>query len=103
MMVKADLEAWHLDKKVPVTIILTILLQTAALIWWASKMDSRVATLEETDRRADQIHAVTDAKLESLRGDRDRLVRMETQLEGIHRSIQRLETRLLENNGNGGR
>lgn len=96
----ADLDSWHLDRKVPVTIIMTILVQTAGLIWWASKMDSRVATLEEADRRFDQRHVVADAKLEALRGDRDRLVRMETQLEGIQKSIARLEQKL---DGGGGR
>lgn len=102
-MVKLDSESsWHLDKKVPISIIATILFQTAGLIWWASKMDSRVASLEEADRRSDQHALVTDAKLEGLRGDRDRLVRMETQLEGIQRSIQRLEARLLEPGGGNG-
>lgn len=102
-MVKPDLESWHLDRKVPITIILTILIQTFGLVWWASKMDSRVGSLEDGARKGDALHAITESKLETLRGDRDRLVRMETQLEGIQRSIQRLESRLLEPSNGAGR
>lgn len=40
-------EGWHLDKKVPLGIIFTVLVQTAVLIVWGSKLDSRVATMEQ--------------------------------------------------------
>lgn len=98
-----DLESWHLDKRVPVGIILAIVLQTAGLVWWASKMDSRIASLEDADRRADQIHAMTEAKLEGLRTDRERLVKIETQIEQMARSIGRIEAKLDSGTGNGGR
>lgn len=29
-------------QKIPITVIITILIQTVALIWWLSKLDSRV-------------------------------------------------------------
>ncbi|WP_264339201.1 MULTISPECIES: hypothetical protein [unclassified Wolbachia] len=29
-------------QKVPVTVIITLLIQTVAIIWWLSKLDSRV-------------------------------------------------------------
>ena len=38
-------EGWHLDKKVPLGIIFTVLVQTAVLIVWGSKLDSRVGTM----------------------------------------------------------
>lgn len=41
-------EGWHLDKKVPLGIIFTVLVQTAVLIVWGSKLDSRVATMEQS-------------------------------------------------------
>ncbi|WP_341819766.1 MULTISPECIES: hypothetical protein [unclassified Wolbachia] len=30
------------NQKIPITVIITILIQTVALIWWLSKLDSRV-------------------------------------------------------------
>lgn len=41
-------EGWHLDKKVPLSIIVALLVQTAALIMWGTKLDSRVATIEQS-------------------------------------------------------
>ncbi len=39
-------EPWHLDKRVPVALILTILMQTAAAVWFASALNQRVSQLE---------------------------------------------------------
>ncbi len=40
---------WHLDKKVPIALIATLLLQTGGLVWWARGLDARVAALEKGD------------------------------------------------------
>lgn len=39
-------EPWHLDKRVPIALILTVLLQTLSIVWWASNMTARVASVE---------------------------------------------------------
>ena len=51
-------DPWHLDKRVPVALIIAILLQTAGAIWWAANISSRVdhverrtVSLEDADRR----------------------------------------------------
>ena len=46
----SDDRRWHLDKRVPIALIFTIIVQTAGLVWWASSLTERVNTLE---RRAD--------------------------------------------------
>jgi Tfp pilus assembly protein PilO len=38
---------WHLDKRVPITIIMAVIVQTAGLVLWAGKLDSRVQNLEQ--------------------------------------------------------
>jgi hypothetical protein len=40
---------WHLDKKVPIALILAIGMQTAGAIWWARGLDARISALEKTD------------------------------------------------------
>lgn len=37
-------ENWHLSKSVPVTVILTIILQSLGLVWYVSTLDASVAT-----------------------------------------------------------
>jgi hypothetical protein len=38
---------WRLDKHIPVPMLLAILMQTGAIIWFASQLESRVETLEQ--------------------------------------------------------
>ena len=40
-------EQWHLDKKIPIAIIVAIFIQTGAWIWWASALNERVNVLEK--------------------------------------------------------
>jgi Tfp pilus assembly protein PilO len=78
---------WHLDKRVPVAIIVAIFLQTAGAIWWAATIEGRVTANEaqiirldardETMRVAAQTQAV-------------QLGRIEEQLTGMRTDIARL-------------
>lgn len=76
-------ESWHMDKKVPIAIIVTIIIQTLSLGWWASKLDSRVANLEENDKRHDdrlkEDRAAIEAGSNNLNAINMRLVRVEEQ------------------------
>lgn len=38
--------SWPLDKRVPVALVLSLLLQTAGAIWWAATINHRVSELE---------------------------------------------------------
>lgn len=68
---------WTVDKKIPVAIILTILVQTAGGIWWAATVNARVNTLE-----ASIIQAAPQA---------DRLTRVEVQLEVVKDGISEIK------------
>jgi hypothetical protein len=37
---------WHLDKKVPIALILALAVQTVAIVWWAAALSVRVDSLE---------------------------------------------------------
>jgi hypothetical protein len=68
-----DETSWHLSKSVPVTLIVAIIAQTGALIWFISKIDSRITSLESTvilqrERDNSQDAAQREA-LSSLRSD----------------------------------
>jgi len=68
---------WHLDKRVPIALIVTISLQTAAVIWWASSLSARVDHLERQ---------MADASPRA-----ERLVRVETKLEGLQTGIEEIK------------
>ena len=77
MMAKDD---WHLDKKVPIAFLLTLIIHTGAAIWFASSLNSRVATLEIS--RQNSIAAY------------DRLIRLETNFDNMKDAINRIDANL---------
>jgi len=71
---------WHLDKRIPVALVFALLVQTAAGVWFAAKIDARVQFLEQTmNARADT---------------RDRIVRVETQMISIRDLLARIDRKL---------
>lgn len=78
-----DLKAWHLDKRVPVAIIFSLILQSAAIVWWASGVTSRLETVE----RAQGIIVENQKNIIALQSDQrstaTSLVRIETKLDRL--------------------
>ena len=75
---------WHLDKRVPVALIVTILMQTSAGFWWASSINERVAQLEETvDGRQDLAERVTRVE-EAWRPIPTQLRRIEDKIDRLY-------------------
>jgi len=46
---------WHLSKAVPVALVAAIAMQSAAAIWWAASINSRVAGIENTISDYDEL------------------------------------------------
>lgn len=81
-----DNEAWHLDRRVPITLIITLLLQAGAGLWFAAKMDSRLVALEEArleqrgrddrqDRAVSETATLIRGDLSYIRQQLDQLIR----------------------------
>jgi hypothetical protein len=80
-------EHWHLDRRVPIALILSLVIQTSAIIWWASSINERVATNS-------QKVAILDTRTENMRGVAQeqavQLGRIEEQIGGLRSDIGRL-------------
>jgi hypothetical protein len=74
-------EAWHLDRRVPVAIILALLLQTVTVVWWGAQMDARVATLELHDLSNGPTSERLARVEENLKAQGETLVRIDRRLE----------------------
>lgn len=90
-MADDDDRAWHLDKRVPLAFILALLIQTGGFVWYASKLDSRVA--EQEHALADVRSRISD--VDHIRdGTRDRVTKLETQGEAVRDNLARLERKI---------
>ena len=72
--------SWHVDKRVPVALIFTLLFQGSIGIWWGSQISARVAALEES-------------RLE-LRNNPDRITRLETALSAVQRTVEKIDLKM---------
>lgn len=71
---------WHLDKRVPIALIITIIMQSMAAVWWAATMQSRMEALEKM--------------LSSQASTESRLVRLEQVTTMQTRTMERIENKL---------
>lgn len=82
---------WHLDKRVPLAIIMTIVMQSCGLIWWAASLENRVVTLE----RASNDVAADLASRALVTGRQDQsIVRLETQFLNVADALQDMNAKL---------
>jgi hypothetical protein len=70
--------AWHLDRKVPIALIITIAMQTIGIVWFAAGLFYRVDALEK-QQLASQPHS-------------DRITRMEVKVESIERGVTEIKS-----------
>jgi TolA-binding protein len=81
--------SWHLDKRVPISLILALLVQTAGMVWWAASLSGRV------DVNARDIRT-TQSEMSVLRNSAQtqavQLGRIEEQISGLRGDISRLTT-----------
>lgn len=73
---KSD-SSWHLDRKVPVAIILTLMMQTAGIVWWGATASERLNALER--------------KVDVAAPQADRLTKVETRLEAVQEGISEIK------------
>jgi hypothetical protein len=65
---------WHLSKRISIETVVIMLVQTVALVWFASKMDSRVENLENN-----QVTALTMV---------ERITKLESEVENLGDLVQ---------------
>ena len=79
--------SWHLDKRVPIALAVTIMLQTAGIVWWAATLTARQERLnEKVVEQQEQINRFVNERDDN----RDRLTRLETQLSEIKMTLARV-------------
>lgn len=83
---------WHLDKRFPIALILTIFLQSAAAIWWAATIDAEVEKIGEyvaSDRS--KISSLEDKVEAGARADAVITQQLRTTADNIHRLSTEVE------------
>lgn len=77
-------EHWHLDKRVPLALIFTLMVQTGAGVWWAATMSGQVSQNSLAIARLD---SVTEAQRVAAQSQAVQLGRIEEQISGLRGDI----------------
>jgi len=78
-------DSWHLSKSVPISFILAILMQTIALVWYVSSLDSNV----EANTREIARHELRLMELEKLtQSQAVMLGRIDENINSIRKSVE---------------
>ena len=97
-----DEQPWHLDKRIPIALILAIILQVSGAVYWASKMESRIeantSRIEVVDRDMSRLSRQIAAMAEASNTQAIQLGRIEEQITGLRSDIGRLVA-AIERNG----
>ena len=72
---------WHLDKKVPIALIVTLLLQGSVVMWWIGASSQR---LDQNERQVTLLAPQVTATAEKI-------IRVESKLEAIGESITEIK------------
>jgi len=80
LVAAGDGQPWHLDRRVPIAVIVTLMMQSAAALLWAGAADERISTLEARSGRIDEMV--------------ERTVRLEEQARVANAALTRIEARL---------
>jgi Tfp pilus assembly protein PilO len=78
---------WHLDKKVPISLIGTMIVQTCAIVWWVSGMNSDVASMKAHITEIRQENKERTEKLEKFGA-------VEVEIRNLRQSMDRIEQTL---------
>lgn len=78
-------DSWHLSKSVPISFILAIVMQTIALVWYVSSLDSNV----EANTREIARHELRLMELEKLtQSQAVMLGRIDENINSIRKSVE---------------
>lgn len=91
-------EPWHFDKRVPIALIVTLVVQTAGMVWWAATLSSRV---EDQTRRLVALEGSRDAAQAMTAALRSDTAVLRAEADATRRQLDRIE-RLLERRADAG-
>jgi len=80
-------DSWHLSKSVPVTLVLAIIAQTLALVWYISSLDSAVDTnsrdIIRNETRLESLETIVQSQAVTLG-------RMDENIKAIRESVEKM-------------
>jgi hypothetical protein len=85
-------DSWHLDKKVPLALIMAMAIQTVGVIWWAASLSTRV---DHQEREIASLVMSEQQTKQEARRISEWLARVDERIAAQTELLRRLETTLI--------
>ena len=89
-MTKEQNNSWHLSKSVPVSLILALVIQAAAIVWTVSQMQSNI---EANAMSIVKIETRTEKLELAVQGQAVALARIDENIKAIRMSVERIASK----------
>jgi len=89
-MTKEQNNSWHLSKSVPVSLIVALVLQAAAIVWTVSQMQSNI---EANAMSIVKIETRTEKLELAVQGQAVALARIDENIKAIRMSVERMASK----------
>ena len=89
-MSQAEREHWHLDKRVPLALIVALVIQTSGMVWWAATIQAEGNAREARLLKLEQRTANDRAVGERLARVEERLAAQGEDISNIERLLRQL-------------
>ena len=89
-MTKEQNNSWHLSKSVPVSLIVALVLQAAAIVWTVSQMQSNI---EANAMSIVRIETRTEKLELAVQGQAVALARIDENIKAIRMSVERIASK----------
>lgn len=86
-------KTWTIDRRIPLALIVTLLLEFGGFVWWFSSVESRLAAKEQRLARVEQR---LDEDQRTISAIAERLARIEERTNAQLELLRRIEARLTE-------
>ncbi|MGP1675940.1 MAG: hypothetical protein ACTS6J_02125 [Burkholderiales bacterium] len=85
---------WHIGKEIPITLVITLVLQTAGIAWWAASISAQVVFLKDASASAQVTQTAIDLRQDndSIRAENRIIVQLDkinTKLDALADKVRR--------------
>lgn len=96
-------ERWHVGKEIPLAVVMTMLVQAVAIVWFAAKMDNQIdvnaASITRNDAKIEKADVKIDGLYNAIAEQNVINARLDVTMQNVNRTLE-VVGRYMEANGN---
>ena len=97
-MANGHKERWHVGKEIPLAVVITMILQAAAIVWFAAKMDNQIdvnsASISRNGVKIEKADLKIDGLYDAIAEQNVLNARLDVTMQNINRTLEIVNRRM---------